>query len=74
MAEVGVSAPQPPGALHHCASKTDPCQLSAIEWQTHFSAWAINSAPLILGMDLRDSQALDAVWPVIANREVLQVG
>jgi hypothetical protein len=44
MLEVGVTAPQPPGALHHCASKTDPCQLNPVEWQSHFSAWSINSA------------------------------
>ncbi len=73
MLEVGVTAPQPPGALHHCASNGDPCQLNSVEWQTHFSAWAINSAPLILGMDLRDFAAVDAVWPVIANPEVLRV-
>eukprot|EP01050_Picozoa_sp_SAG11_P009487 SAG11_NODE_893_length_6661_cov_7.017220_2_plen_349_part_00 len=73
MLEAGVTAPQPPGALHHCSSKSDPCTLNPVEWQTHFSAWAINSAPLILGMDLRDPTALGAVWSVIANPEVLRV-
>ena len=56
MLEVGVSAPQPPGAKHHCQTASDSCSLNRTEWQTHFSAWAIVSAPLILGMDLRDQE------------------
>jgi len=73
MLEVGVTVPQPPGAVHHCETPAVPCRLNATEWQTHFSAWAINSAPLVLGMDLTDPQAVDAAWPVIANPEVIAV-
>lgn len=73
MLEVGVTAPQPPGAKHHCETPNDPCQMDAVEWQTHFSSWAINSAPLVLGMDLTDSNMLDRVWPIIANKEVIAI-
>ena len=73
MLEVGVTAPQPPGALHHCASKQDPCTMNTTEWQTHFSAWAINSSPLILGLDLTDTRTLDAAWPIISNPEVIAI-
>lgn len=47
MLEVGVSAPQPPGALHHCKKADVPCEMNATEWTTHFSAWAITSSPLV---------------------------
>ena len=73
MLEVGVTAPQPPGALHHCATPTVPCEMNETEWQTHFSAWCIVSSPLILGMDLTDSGMLERVWPIITNREVLAI-
>ena len=50
----------------------------AAESRSHFGAWAIVSAPLILGMDLSLSNAaaqaaLDAVWDVITNTEVIGV-
>ena len=48
---------------------------SAAESRAHFGAWAIVSAPLVLGMDLtpgdaKAQAALDAVWDIITNREV----
>ena len=73
MLEVGVTAPQPPGALHHCETDKVACEMNATEWKTHFSAWCITSAPLVLGMDLRDKVALDKAWPIISNRAVLEV-
>ena len=48
MLEVGVTHDTPPGAMHHCRKGAVECKLNATESQTHFSAWAINSAPLIL--------------------------
>merc|ERR1719498_378306 len=63
MLEVGVTAPQPPGALHHCETTSVKCELNATEWRFHFGGWAIVSAPLVLGMDVRDKHQLDAVWP-----------
>ena len=47
--------------------------MNATEWRSHFSAWSITSAPLILGMDLRDTQMLDEVWPIISNQAVIQI-
>ena len=36
-------------------------------------AWAINSSPLVLSFDLRNSSMLDVVWPFISNLEVIAV-
>ena len=46
---------------------------NAAESRSHFSAWAIVSAPLVLGFDLSDDTKLDAAWPVISNKEVIAV-
>jgi hypothetical protein len=73
MLEVGVTAPQPPGAKHHCQSATDPCQMNVTEWQSHFGAWCIVSSPLILGLDLTDQATLDLAWPVLTNTEAIEV-
>lgn len=48
------------------------------ESRSHFGAWAISSSPLILGMDLSADNAaaqaaLDAVWDVVTNKEVVAV-
>jgi hypothetical protein len=50
----------------------------AAESRTHFGAWAIVSAPLVLGLSLSlddpvAQKALDDVWDVITNREVIAV-
>lgn len=42
------------------------------ESKTHFGGWCIVSAPLILGMDLTDTSNLDAVWPIISNKEAVR--
>lgn len=42
------------------------------ESKTHFGGWCIVSAPLILGMDLTDASSLDAVWPIISNKEAVR--
>ena len=47
--------------------------LNASENRAHFGAWAITSAPLVLGLDLTNKSAVDAVWPIIANPEALAV-
>merc|ERR1711957_870897 len=43
------------------------------ESRSHFGLWAILSSPLILSFDLRLDDVLDAVWPIISNRDILQV-
>ena len=43
------------------------------ESRTHFGAWAISSAPLILSFDLRVDTVMSAMWPIVSNRDVLAV-
>ena len=43
------------------------------EDQSHFSAWAIASSPLILGFDMTDDTVMDRVWKIISNKEVIAV-
>jgi alpha-galactosidase len=47
--------------------------LSFTETRAHFGAWAIVSAPLVLGFDVTNTTTLDAVWPIISNTEVLAI-
>jgi alpha-galactosidase len=49
------------------------CTLNLVEARTHFSAWAVVSAPLVLGNDLTDEATMDAIWPIITNKDVLAV-
>ena len=46
---------------------------NSTEDRTHFGAWAIISAPMILGFDAADASVMERVWPVITNNEVLAV-
>jgi hypothetical protein len=41
--------------------------------QAHFGAWSIVSSPLILGMNLSDETAMNTSWPIIMNKEVVDV-
>jgi alpha-galactosidase len=43
------------------------------EDRTHFAAWAVVSAPLVLGFDLTDSVTVDRVWDIISNKEIIAV-
>lgn len=43
------------------------------ESRSHFAAWAIVSAPLVLGFDLSDEAKLTLAWPTISNREVIEI-
>lgn len=43
------------------------------ESRSHFGLWVVTSAPLILGLDLRDKAAVDFAWPIITNTEALAV-
>jgi alpha-galactosidase len=47
--------------------------LNKVEAQTHFSAWAIVSSPLTLSHDVNNDTIMDAIWPVISNKEVIAV-
>merc|ERR1712087_150105 len=41
--------------------------------RTHFGAWVVVSAPLIIGYDVTNSALTDRVWNVLTNREALAV-
>jgi len=47
--------------------------LSETEVRTHFGAWIIVSSPLILSHDVNDDKVMDAVWPLISNKELIAV-
>ena len=64
MLEVGVSAMPTRGGLEF---------LTPAETRTHFAAWCIVSSPLVLSHDLTNDTTMDAVWPVITNREALAI-
>jgi hypothetical protein len=73
-----VSHPSPPprqlevGCQHGPGGKGDP-GLSADEARTHFAAWAIVSSPLTLSHDVNNKEVMDAVWPIISNKEAIAV-
>jgi hypothetical protein len=46
---------------------------NAAESRSHISAWAIVSSPMTLSFDLSDDAKLNAVWPVISNKEVIEI-
>jgi hypothetical protein len=43
------------------------------ESRTHFGAWCIISAPLILGHDLNSTATNDEIWPIITNKHAIAV-
>jgi alpha-galactosidase len=60
MLEVGIRLPDGVGLTH-------------VESRVHFAMWAVTSSPLILGFDLTDDAAVDSVWDIVANEEVLAI-
>ena len=47
--------------------------LTLAETRAHFGSWAIVSSPLTLSHDPNNQTVMDAIWPLISNREVLEV-
>jgi len=47
--------------------------MSLDEARTHFAAWVVTSAPLILGFDLTDRQTYQSVYPIVSNQAALQI-
>jgi alpha-galactosidase len=47
--------------------------LSITESRTHFGAWCIVSSPLILSHDTNNDTISDAIWPIISNKEAIQI-
>ena len=47
--------------------------LAFVESRSHFGAWCIVSSPLYLSTALTDGLTLDAIWPIVTNREAIHV-
>jgi alpha-galactosidase len=47
--------------------------LSMAEQRTHFGLWCVVSSPLTLSFDLGNASLMDAVWPIIANKDAIAV-
>lgn len=71
MLEVGVNNSQRPGCKE--ALGQAGCSLNLVEARTHFAAWCVNSAPLVLGLDMTDNSIMDQVWPIITNTAQIAV-
>ena len=41
--------------------------------RTHFGAWVVVSAPLIMGYDVIDRSITDRVWDILTNTEAIAV-
>jgi alpha-galactosidase len=80
-----LTPPAPRAALHH-SSDADMLEvgvapglhkgevaLTFSEARAHFGAWCVTSSPLVLGLDVRSPQVMDAAWPIISNREALAI-
>jgi len=50
-----------------------PGPLAFVESRTHFGAWCVVSSPLYLSTSLLDEARMATVWPVISNKEAIQV-
>jgi len=60
------------GCKHGPGGASDP-GLSYQEARSHFSAWAIVSAPLTLSMDVNNDTIMDEVWDIVSNKEIIAV-
>jgi len=47
--------------------------LSLDEAYSHFGAWCITSSPLTLSLDVNKDEVMDKVWPIISNKEAIEV-
>jgi alpha-galactosidase len=47
--------------------------LNFTEARAHFAAWAIVSAPLVIGYDVSNKTTSDFVYPIVSNTEVLAI-
>lgn len=67
------SQQQPPSGYSPSGGTRNNRLLTWTEGKTHFYAWCIVSSPLILGTDLTNKSNLDLYWPIISNREAIEV-
>lgn len=75
----GRGEPEPPLSRPGCWAYPDMLEVgrmpehNAAESRSHFAAWAVVSAPLILGFDLSNRTKVAEAWPAISNREVIGI-
>jgi alpha-galactosidase len=60
------------GVQNGAGGRDDP-GLSMPQTIGHFSAWVIISAPLIISFDVTNETVMDELWPIISNKEVLEI-
>jgi len=60
------------GCQHGPGGAGDP-GLTMAETRSHFASWVIVSSPLTLSHDVNNDTIMDQIWPIITNREVLEV-
>lgn len=60
------------GCQHGPGGASDP-GLSYEETRSHFGSWAIVSSPLTLSHDVNNNTVTDFLWPIIANKEILEI-
>ena len=60
------------GCQHGPGGPSDP-GLTFEETRSHFGAWAIVSSPLTLSHDVSNKTVTDFLWPIISNKEVLEI-
>ena len=48
-------------------------ELTYEQSRSHFGAWIMVSAPLVLGMDMSDLAVMATVWPIITNDEAINI-
>mmetsp|Transcript_19309 Transcript_19309/g.54355 ORF Transcript_19309/g.54355 Transcript_19309/m.54355 type:complete len:385 (+) Transcript_19309:3-1157(+) len=54
-------------------SPWDDAKLTLTESRSHFGAWCIVSSPLTLSHDVQDDAVMDELWPIIANKEAIEI-
>lgn len=69
----------PPASRAGCFAYPDMLEVGRMpehnvaESRSHFAAWSIVTSPLTLGNDLTDESAMAVIWPIISNREVIEI-
>ena len=72
--QVLTTAPRPSSQVGVLASPfKEDSGLTIAETRAHFGAWAIVSSPLTLSHDPNNQTIMDAIWPIMSNKEVLAV-
>jgi hypothetical protein len=47
--------------------------LSLTEAATHFGAWSVVSAPLVIGMNMSDTDTVNKYWSIVTNIDAIEI-